>query len=183
MVHDRSSEPGLLLKSGLIHMRIVRPEDIDYIVALEQDIENAPFINHCSSEKHLAALQDTDQLHLIIENTAGKPVGFVMMAGLENKSRCIELRRIAIADKGQGYGREALRMLKRYAFLERRCHRLWLDVKEGNMRARKLYQSEGFVEEGMLRECDLYEGVYHSMIIMSILENEYQEQINSGGVD
>jgi len=177
LVHDHNSksESEWILKSGLIHMRTALPEDIDYIVALEQDVENAPFIKHWPPARHLAALQDDDQWHLIIENTTGKPIGFVMLAGLQNKSGSIELRRIAIADKGQGYGRAALRMLKRYAFLERRCHRLWLDVKESNMRARNLYKSEGFVEEGMLRECDLYEGVYFSMVIMSILEDEYQE--------
>lgn len=156
-------------------MRTAQPGDIDYIVALELDTENALFIKHWPPARHLAALQDDDQLHLIIENNAGKPVGFVMLAGLQNKSGSIELRRIAITDKGQGYGRAALRMLKRYAFLEQHCHRLWLDAKENNMRARNLYKSEGFIEEGVLRECDLYEGVYFSMVIMSILEDEYQE--------
>lgn len=171
------SKSELILTSSLIHMRTARSGDIDYIVSMELDLENASFINHWSAEKHLAALQDDDQLHLIIETAAGKRIGFVMMAGIQNDSKSIELRRIAIAEKGRGYGREALRMLKRYAFLERRCHRLWLDVKEGNVRARQLYESEGFIQEGVLRECDLYEGVYHSMVIMSILEDEYQDNL------
>jgi hypothetical protein len=31
--------------------------------------------------------------------------------------------------------------------------RLWLDVKERDKRARALYVAEGFVAEGVLREC------------------------------
>ncbi len=51
--------------------------------------------------------------------------------------------------------------------------RLWLDVRYKNQKAQRLYKSEGFVEEGILRECILYHGSYESLIVMSILKSEY----------
>jgi diamine N-acetyltransferase len=38
------------------------------------------------------------------------------------------------------------------AFRDLHAHRFWLDVKSLNERALALYRSEGFVEEGRLRE-------------------------------
>jgi len=97
-----------------------------------------------------------------------------LMSGLTSQNRCIELKRFVITDKGKGFGREALRLCKFVAFQVEKAHRLWLDVVEHNQRARNLYLSEGFVEEGILRECDFYEGNFQSMVIMSILEDEYR---------
>ena len=78
-----------------------------------------------------------------------------------------------ISSKGKGFGRESLKLIKMIAFEELKAHRLWLDVREKNERAQNLYKSEGFIEEGILRECILHEGVYESLIMMSILESEY----------
>lgn len=96
------------------------------------------------------------------------------MAGLAEANQSIEFRRIVITEKGRGYGREALRRVKSMAFGELKAHRLWLDVKEHNFRARHVYESEGFVVEGKLRECLKSEDGYESLVVMSILRDEYK---------
>ena len=53
-----------------------------------------------------------------------------------------------MTEKGRGHGRAALRLAIELAFEEHGAHRLWLDVKPHNERARALYRSAGFVEEG-----------------------------------
>ena len=64
------------------------------------------------------------------------------------------------------------------AFRDLRAHRFWLDVKSLNERAHRLYLSEGFVEEGRLRESVRVniEGAdgYDSLIVMSMLDREFQ---------
>jgi diamine N-acetyltransferase len=57
------------------------------------------------------------------------------------------------------------------------AHRLWLDVKEWNLRARTLYEREGFRYEGTLRECCKETTGYSSLIVMSILESEYRHHL------
>ncbi len=92
----------------------------------------------------------------------------------------MELKRIVLQREvqGQGVGRECVRLLKRMAFTDLHAHRFWLDVKSLNERALALYRSEGFVEEGRLRESvrlmgDGADG-YDSLIVMSMLDREYQ---------
>lgn len=42
--------------------------------------------------------------------------------------------------------------IKKIVFDKLKAHRLWLDVRLKNYRAQQLYQSEGFIKEGVLRE-------------------------------
>jgi diamine N-acetyltransferase len=120
---------------------------------------------------------DDNVEHLIIETVpASQRIGYVILRGLCENRYSIELKRIVITEKNQGYGRETLRMVKKLCFEEWRAHRLWLDVKEHNMRARHLYESEGFVREGVLRECIRNGETYESLIVMSMLEQEYFSQ-------
>ncbi len=100
-------------------------------------------------------------------------VGYIIVAGLRDPHACVELRRIVIGPKGRGFGREALRWVVRQAFTEWNAHRLWLDVKENNHAARALYESEGFVNEGIRRECLHVDGRFESLVVMSMLRQEY----------
>ncbi len=70
------------------------------------------------------------------------------------------------------------------AFRDLKAHRFWLDVKALNQRAQALYASEGFVEEGRLREsvrltADGADG-YDSLIVMSMLDREFQARVALG---
>lgn len=62
--------------------------------------------------------------------------------------------------------------VKQYCFGVLSAHRLWLDVLEENARARSLYESAGFVREGVLHECIKREDGFHSLVVMSILDSE-----------
>lgn len=148
--------------------------DIDSIVLLEHDHENVPFIFPNSKEEHLNLMANKDIAHLVLKSENNKLLGFVILAGLENENRSIEFRRIVINQKGKGFGRMTIKKIKKYCFEKLNCHRLWLDVLETNERARHLYESEGFQEEGKLRDCLLINGAFKSLVIMSILEKEYK---------
>ena len=103
----------------------------------------------------------------------GQLVGFILLNDVNSANQCVEFQRIVVEPRDQGYGRQAIRLLKRYAFEELGAHRLWLSVKEFNACGRALYLSEGFVEEGMLRECVKGPAAYESALIMAILDREY----------
>lgn len=156
-----------------VKLRRARTADLGYIHRLEHDPRNAPFIFPWTPRRHREAMKDRDCLHLIVE-AEGRRVGFVFLRGLKNPEKTIEFKRIVIETQGVGHGREALRLLQDLAFgrLGARC--LWLDVKEFNPRARKLYESEGFVKEGTLRERVRRNGRYYSLIVMSKLRREYR---------
>ena len=96
------------------------------------------------------------------------------MLGLTEPGGSIALKRLVVTEKGFGYGRTALRLIERFAFEEIGAHRLWFGVKEHNPRARRLYGDEGYVVEGILRECLRQDGGYESLVVMSKLESEYR---------
>ena len=167
---------GLIGQSEMILLRKANAEDVPYILAVENSEENTPFITQWSREQHLEALADPDQMHLIVEaKPNSRPIGYVIMAGLQNPHQSLELRRLAIQDKGKGYGRKTLRLVKSWAFGQLGTHRLWLDVRDHNTRARHLYASEGFKVEGILRECVKVGDGYESLVIMSMLASEVSE--------
>jgi ribosomal protein S18 acetylase RimI-like enzyme len=157
-----------------VHLRPTTVADLEFVLAAESDPDTAPFILPWSLEQHTAALSDPDLCHRIVVGPYG-PVGFVLLAGLAGRHGSIEFRRLVIVDKGRGYGRSAVRSVQRLAFGELEAHRLWLDVKSHNARARRLYESEGFVTEGVLRDCfRRLDGGYDSLVVMSRLASEFQ---------
>ncbi|MCG8359477.1 MAG: GNAT family N-acetyltransferase, partial [Kiloniellales bacterium] len=56
------------------------------------------------------------------------------------------------------------------------AHRLWLDVFPDNARARHVYRSMGFAEEGTLRDALRFGDGYASLVIMSMLAPEYRQR-------
>ncbi|MCG8332768.1 MAG: GNAT family N-acetyltransferase [Chitinophagales bacterium] len=162
-----------------ILIRKTTEEEIDEIVSIEANKENQQFIISNTRAEHLQLLQDKGIAHLIVKSRNNQTIGFVILGGMASHNQSIEFRRIVINEKGKGYGRKVIQSIKKYCFEELKCHRLWLDVLENNVRARHLYKTEGFVEEGILRECLLLNGKFQSLVLMSILKNEYDEGIQS----
>jgi len=167
-----------IIKTGeRLIFRQATAADIDYILQVEYSPENAKYVIPYTKEIHMLSLDTPGAVHLIIETLADeKKVGFLMIAGLDNPSKEIEFTRIILDVKGQGYGHETMKMLKSWAFDDLKFHRAWLDCKDHNARALHLYESEGFQREGLIRETILTEGVYENLVILGILDREYEAQ-------
>jgi len=168
-----------------LRLRPTMLSDLDDVIAIETDPHNLPFITPWERTQHEAAIRIPDFRHFIVEVGDGvERAGFVILQGCRNPHRSVELKRIVLQPKGRGLGRLCVRQLKRMAFRDLHAHRFWLDIKGLNTRAQHLYRAEGFVEEGRLRESvrvssDLADG-YDSLIVMSLLDREYQARVAMG---
>ena len=169
------------------HLRI-RPtmlSDLDFVVSVEQDARNLPFITPWERTQHEGAIRFPDSRHFIVEaGDQWEHVGFVILQGCRNPTRSVELKRIVLQTQGRGLGRACVRLLKQLAFRDLHAHRFWLDVTSLNTRALRLYAGEGFVEEGRLREtvrlgADDSAG-WDSLVVMSMLDREYQARVAAG---
>ena len=165
-----------------ICLRKTTEADLDYVVAAERAAENRSFVAAWSREQHRAAFDDQNLSHLVIENMGGKSVGYIILAGLADANESVEFRRIVITEKNRGYGKQALQAIKKLAFEELKANRLWLDVKEQNVRARHVYEAEGFRAEGVLRECLKTETGYESLVVMSMLRGEYESEMQNSPI-
>ncbi len=74
---------------------------------------------------------------------------------------------------GQGYGREAVRLLLEYGFRIRNVRKVCLETLASNERAVASFVACGFVEEGRLREQEWYDGAYRDSLFMGILREEW----------
>tara|TARA_Y100001933_G_scaffold255083_1_gene297622 strand:- start:336 stop:833 length:498 start_codon:yes stop_codon:yes gene_type:complete len=158
-----------------IKVRKTENGDLNYIMQTEQDAMHTKFIGQNSPEEHLAMMKHPDIIHLIIEENKSKlPVGYMILAGLKNIDHAVEIRRIAVSIKEQGYGSEALQLAIKMAFEEMNAHRVWLDVRVHNEIAQKAYESAGFVYEGILRDAARLGDKYESVKIYSMLRPEYE---------
>ena len=150
--------------------------DLDFVISVEQNAANRPFITPWDRTQHEGAIRFPDFRHFIVEAGAGYPsAGFAILQGCRNPHSSIELKRMVLlpALHGQGIGRACIRWLAQMAFRDLGAHRFWLDVKALNVRAQALYRSEGFVEEGRLRESVRTPEGYDSLIVMSMLAHEH----------
>jgi diamine N-acetyltransferase len=154
-------------------LRPTEEDDLPFVVESERRDAGSRFVTSEGFGRHMEYLADPDVSHLIIERD-GDPAGYLILAGLMDENENIEFRRIVVTQKGCGIGRMVLQMIKDRAFGELNAHRLWLDVKTFNERARHLYESEGFTVEGTIRECVKTENGRESVVLMSILRSEFE---------
>jgi diamine N-acetyltransferase len=165
-----------------VRLRPTMQSDIDFVLTLERDPANLPFITPWERTQHEAAIRFPDFRHFVIEGGGDfEPAGFLILIGCRSPHQAIELKRLVVRDKGRGVGRAALRVAKRLAFDDLGAHRFWLDVRTRNTRAQALYASEGFVLEGTLRECvQGAQGRFDSLAVMSLLAHEFDSRRKLG---
>lgn len=167
--------------SDRISLRLTTPPDMDFVIQMERKPENKPFIRQWSLEQHLAAIDSPHYAHLIIEDERKKRIGYIILAGLDSPDKSIEFKRIVIREKEKGFGQLAIHALKKVVFEEFSAHRLWLEVMETNCRARRVYESLGFVKEGVHRESVKQDDRFLNLTVMSILSHEYERSTRTAG--
>lgn len=164
-----------------VRLRPTLQSDLEYVLTLEQDPQNLPFITPWERTQHEAAIRFPDFRHFIIESGDDLgAAGFLIFIGCKSHHRSLELKRMVVQHQGQGVGRAALRVAKKVAFDDLGAHRFWLDVKTHNTRARALYDSEAFVVEGVLREAVRVAGGFESLTLMSMLAPEFAQRRAQG---
>lgn len=164
-----------------VRLRPTMQSDLEFVLSIEHDEVNLPYITPWERTQHEAAIRFPDFRHFIIEGGADlDAVGFAILIGCRSRHLSLELKRMVVQAKGRGYGRGALRVIKKIAFDELRAHRLWLDVKSHNTRAKALYDREGFQVEGLLRESVRVADGFDSLVVMSMLQPEFDARRRQG---
>jgi RimJ/RimL family protein N-acetyltransferase len=131
-------------------LRPATPADFAFIRSLAQRPDYAPFITD-EDEAGLAQYLAEPSDRLLIWG-GDRPQGFALYCGIGGPSGSVELRRLALADAGQGKGRAFLRAMIDHAFTNLHARRLWLDASSENPRAMAAYIRARFTLEGRQRD-------------------------------
>lgn len=172
---------GILQTGPRLQMRRAEEADLDYIMELEYAPDNLPFIVPFDREFHTQLMTGVGALDAIVEEReTGISVGYLLISGLATEAREIEWTHFIMDVKGKGYGHETMKLLKAWSFDTLGFHRAWLDCKDYNERALHLYQSEGMIREGLIRETILTEGRYENLVVLGMLEREFRARQAQG---
>ena len=79
-------------------------------------------------------------------------------------------------EQRKGYASEAIRLLLRYYFQERRYQKVTIKVYSFNKASMRLHESLGFQHEGRLRRMVYTEGGFHDEVVYGMTIEEFREK-------
>lgn len=165
----------ILIEGQRLRLRVADISDLEYIIALEYKSENLKFIVPFDENFHTEILKsdNSEKMDVIIEEiSTNSRAGYFMLQGLNTHE--VEYTHVIIDKKNLGYGRESLNLLLKWTFEIKKFHRAWLDCKDYNNIAIKLYEGAGFIREGLMRDTLLTNGVYENLIVFGMLDREFK---------
>lgn len=127
-----------------VHVRDLRRDDLDAVTALERAIYSNPW-----RREHFEQLLAMERAAGWVAEVDGALAGFAVACAIADEA---ELENIAVAEaaRGRGIGRRLLDEVEAFA-VRRGARRLYLDVREGNVAARALYEARGYGVVGRRR--------------------------------
>ena len=153
--------------------------DLDFVQSVEADSHNLPFITPWERTQHEGAVRFPDFRHFIVEAGAGYDrAGFVILQGCRNQHRSVELKRIVLQPKGQGH-RPGLRAAAEAHGLSRPARAPLLARREGasTCARRRCTRARASSRKGVLRESVKLADGYDSLVVMSMLDREYDARV------
>lgn len=175
-----------MLRGEKVGLRAVRRGDVEGIAAWDLDpdtwrlVSDEPWVPRTPE----AVLKDfdagtafkVDARHVTFAvDVDGAAVGIASLWGIDLHNRSAHVGISLAPDaRGKGWGTDAVRLLLRYAFLDRGLHRVQLEALASNAQALASYRRVGFVQEGLLRQDAFVLGRFEDQVVMGVLAEEWR---------
>lgn len=174
---------GQLFQGARVRLTALTKDDLPAITRFYQDSTFARLFDATPAypreaahwEKWFEDEQKEDNAYMFAIRTGETFLGWLKLESILWAHRVAWLS-IAIGDpaqRGKGYGHEALTLLLTFAFDELNLHRVQLTVFAYNERAIRLYERLGFVREGTFRQFLQRDGERHDMLLYGLLRDEF----------
>lgn len=181
-----------VLSGELVRLRPIGPQDAD---AMWHMVSDDPEGTRMTGTTQTFTREQVDAWAATVASREGRHdwaithatdeyLGEIVLNDVDEHSRNANLRlALRPGQRGRGFGGEAISLVLAHAFAEPPSglglHRVSLDVLSINPRARMLYESLGFVEEGRLREAHRDGDYWCDAIVMGILEDDYRAGVRA----
>jgi diamine N-acetyltransferase len=176
----------ITLTGNTIYLRALEPEDLEFVYTIENneniwEVSNTqtPYSKFLIKQYLENAHQDiyeAKQLRLAIcknnDNTVIGLIDLFEFDPLHNRAG------IGIViqnenDRNQGFGKEALELLIKYAFTKLNLHQLFANIGTKNKSSLQLFTTFGFQKIGIKKEWNLVNGNYQDEAIYQLLNNQF----------
>ena len=169
-----------------LYLRPARDEDIDSICRGENDprVRETLFLALPSetenTRKKIADWQKSEKaiVFSILQKSDDCFIGQTAFFRIDYISRAAVFY-LAILDPdhwSKGYGSESTEMMVQYAFDTLNLNRIQLHVFADNQAAIRIYQKEGFLKEGILRQAMYHHGEYCDFWVMGLLQEDWRKK-------
>ena len=141
------------------------------------ELPNSMELQRTTLEKYVGCKDADGVIVFAIENLAGEYVGGISLHSRDEKNGLFSFG--VIIDRhhqGQGYAEDAVWIVLRYGFWERRyqkCNSACLHTNEASIR---LHKKLGFLEEGRRRRQVFLNGEYHDDVLFGMTREEFDAQ-------
>jgi RimJ/RimL family protein N-acetyltransferase len=167
-----------VLEGVLVRLEPAGPQHLDGLWPLyadEADPESGP-LHALTREQTRAGLARAREREdradwAIVRREDGAVVGEAVLKDLDEDSSSMSFRIALLGPEvfGRGYGTEATRLVRDFAFGPLQLHRLALEVNSFNRSAIAVYTKVGFVLEGVRRDAVRRDGEWHDIHDMAML--------------
>ncbi|MFI1767920.1 GNAT family N-acetyltransferase [Streptomyces sp. NPDC020800] len=169
-----------------IRLRGIEPDDWTAFMRLAVDEERLGDLLHpprsaegyrAWAREQAAAKSDGDCFQLAVEAVdTGEIVGTVGTHHADPRSGWFDYGVTIGADhRHKGYASEAVMVLLRFMFAERRYHKCQARIFAHNEASLTLHRRLGFVEEGRLRDHVFFAGRHHDLVMMGMPAEEFTQ--------
>jgi RimJ/RimL family protein N-acetyltransferase len=177
-----------LFEGSLVRLRALQPGDEEIVFSQMLDSEISRRDSSVEWPKSLAEIKESLEKHdrqaknddkgLMIETLDGRIVGGVNTQLSDPRNGVFSVG-ISLGDRtewGKGYAKQAMLIVLRHMFHERRYQKCNIGVYDFNSRAIGLYRHLGFSDEGRLRRVYFTNGEYHDEVLLGLTSEEFDER-------
>ncbi len=175
----------LTLKGDKIYLRALEPEDLDFILEVENSedfweisatrVPYSRFLIKKYLQNSHRDIFDVKQLRLMICRQDDTSIGLIDVFDLEPKDRRAALGILIVHDEnhGKGYGTEVLKLISNYCFTHLGLHQLYANVTADNLASIKLFEKCNFKAVGTKKDWILVSGKFKDEILYQLINNVY----------
>lgn len=146
--------------------------NLNYRVELPPTVEEAQKV----VERFKAFPEGLSRIMFTIETLDGENVGGMNLNSIDEKNGTFSIAlQIDRDHRAKGYGTSAMRILLRYAFLERRLNKFNGSVLDGNIGSATMLKKLGCKQEGVRRQVVYTNGEYKDEILFGLTRDEFLE--------
>lgn len=177
-----------------VRLRAIREEDWENVytsgfdtparLLLECAMELPPTITGAKQfvEENADFSSNNKRVMFTIENLDGENIGGINLNSINERNGTFSIGIVVDKEyRGKGYGTSAMKILLKYAFLERRLNKFNDCVLEGNKGSEKMMRKLGCIQEGVRRQVVYINGKYLDFILFGMTKDEFVKKLKEDG--
>ncbi|MBL7887882.1 MAG: GNAT family N-acetyltransferase [Flavobacterium sp.] len=175
----------ITLKGNTVYLRALEPEDLEFIYHIENDeliweVSNtqtpySKFLIRQYLENAHQDIYEAKQLRLAIcINDSREAIGLIDLFDFDPKNQRAGIGIVIQneADRGKGFGKEALGLLIDYAFMQLQLHQLYANIGSNNTASSTLFSTFGFQKIGVKKDWILCHNQFHDEDLYQLINTK-----------